>query len=143
MSFVRTSNLNVVPGSAEIASVIGSGNSLDIYAVKTFIESNSYEEKLLVVVGTPSAGEIQTTGVDAAGFHCLPAGTVISLPPTSSVLNPMYMVGSRVLWIEGMDRDVHWQENGSDGDIVSTITLLRDVYENETLVFRMYFTRGS
>lgn len=112
-----------------------SANTANINALGLALDTNVYDEKMIVVSGAP-ADDNEITGP-------VTASTVITIPLDSRDLNvqEQYIVGAGLLavYLNGqlLELGLDWSEIGLSGSLSSTITILQDLEIGDRLIFRI------
>ena len=103
-----------------------------------------YEEQITVIDGVPvDDHELATDSTDSWGRAYLAAGSTITIPLDSrnSDAQKTYRAGSGSLFmfINGQytNYSVDYDEPGALGTLISDVTLLTDVYEDDVITFRI------
>jgi hypothetical protein len=125
---------NVFNTSSSLVTAI-SANTANINAVGLALDTNVYDEPLVVVSGAP-ADDNEITGPVAPS-------TIITIPLDSrdSDVQEEYVVGAGLLtvYLNGqlLELGEDWDEVGSPGDLSSDIEILQELVVGDRLIFRV------
>ena len=136
--YTATPNMSVLnydfTNASDLVTAISS-NTANINALGLALDTNVYDETMVVVSGAP-ANDNEITGP-------VSAPTVITIPLDSrdSNLQEQYIVGAGLLavYLNGqlLELGQDWSEIGLVGSLSSTITILQDLVIDDRLIFRI------
>ncbi|OQW46496.1 MAG: hypothetical protein A4S09_16395 [Proteobacteria bacterium SG_bin7] len=125
---------NLFTNSSTLVAAI-SANTANINALGTMLDTNVYEEVMVVVSGAP-ADDNEITGP-------VPASTVITIPLDSrdSNVQEQYLVGAGLLsvYLNGqlLELGVDWDEVGAVDTLSDEIEILQELVVGDRLIFRV------
>ena len=125
---------NLFNTSSSLVTAI-SANTANINALGLALDTNVYDEKMVVVSGAP-ADDNEITGP-------VLSGTIITIPLDSRDSNAQeeYVVGAGLLavYLNGqlLELGLDWNEVGTSGNLSSDIEILQDLEVDDRLIFRI------